>query len=251
MNQIELYRIKPFFDWWRRKQAFINSLDLSEQRYEANALLYTSLDALSNHWAKSIRKGKYDKSGKRIIFNAFLASYGGDIFKLVSLPDVWHRVTQGEVSKLPMDVSVFLRAIGGCKATSALYEYEDDLDMDAYTTRSISDDLSLDDIVNQTLTSSPNAIQSQLEEWLVYSQYGAIVYKQLRNAYIHEGQPGKRTHDFKLCDWEEKPTYRSSVYGTPPVMGFSVEFMLGVLKQCIDEFEAEALKLQIDPAPSK
>ena len=43
----------------------------------------------------------------------------------------------------------------------------------------------------------------------------------------------------------------SSVYGTPTVMGFSVEFMLGVLKQCIDEFEAEALKLQIDPAPSK
>lgn len=246
MDENLQYRIKSFFDFWRKRYTFISNLDLAEHRYEANVLLFGALDALSNHWAKSIGQAKHGKSGSRVIFDAFLASYGSDVFQLVSLPDVWKRVKQGEVSKLPGDVSVFLGEIGGRKATSAL---DDDLGLEARATRSISDDLSLNDIINQTLASCPIATQGELEKWLTLSRYGSIAYKELRSSYIHEGQPGAKTHDFKLYGWAEKPTYRSSVYGTPPVMGFSVEFMLGVLKQCIDEFEAEALRLQVDPAP--
>lgn len=251
MDENLQYRITYFFDWWKQKHLSISNLDLTEQRYEANLLLWGSLDALSNHWAKSISKEKYGNAGKRIIFDAFLTSYGGDLFQLVSLPDVWSRVKQKNTSKLPENVFIFLSEVGRYKPSSLSYEYQDDLGMNTYANRSITDDLSLSNIIKQTLESCPNVIEAELEQWLIYSRYGAIAYKELRNAYIHEGQPGGRTHDFRLYGWGEKPTYHSSIYSTPPIMGFSVEFMLGILKQCIDEFETEALRLQVDPAPPK
>lgn len=249
MDEELQWRITSFFDWWRQRHAFISKLDPIQQRYEANVLLWGSLDALSNLWAKSIGKKEYGNSGKRIIFDAFLARYGGDIFQLVSLPDVWSRVKRGDASKLPENVSIFLSTIEGRKICSTIYKYEDDLGMDARTIRSTSDDLSMDDIINQKKANYPETTRSELEQWLTLSRYGAIAYKEMRNAYIHEGQPGKRTHDYKLYGWAERPTYQSWVYSTPPIMGFSVEFMLGMSKRCIEEFEAEALALQVDPAP--
>lgn len=249
MNNNFQLRIQTFFNFWRKRYAYINNLDLAEHRYEANVLLWGSLDALSNRWAQSIASAKHGKSGSRVIFDAFLASYGGVVFALVSLPHVWYRVKENEASRLPADVSVFLGVIGGREATYSLYNYDDNLGIEARATRSVSQDLSLDDIVNQTLASCPGAIQSELENWLTLSRYGSIAYKQLRSSYIHEGQPGAKTHDFKLFRWDKQPTYLSSVYTAPPVMGFSVEFMLGVLNCCINEFEAEALRLQVDPAP--
>lgn len=249
MDENLQWRITSFFDWWRQRHAFISKLDLIKQRYEANVLLWGSLDALSNRWAGSIGKKEYSNNRKRIIFDAFLTRYGGDIFQLVSLPDVWNRVKQGHASKLPNDVSIFLSTIEYRKICSSVYKYEDDLGKEAITNRSISNDLSMDDIINRTLANFPNTNRGELEQWLILSRYGAIVYKEFRSAYIHEGQPGERTHDYRLYGWAERPTYRSSVYSTPPIMGFGVEFMLGVFKRCIKEFEAEALALQVDPAP--
>jgi hypothetical protein len=250
-------RITYFFDCWRQRYEFVSQLDLTKRRYEANVLLWGSLDALSNLWAKNIGKKNCGNSGKRIIFDAFLARYGGDIFKLVSLPDVWSRVDRGETwidekkgIKLPENVSIFLSTIERHKICPTIYKYEDDLGMDARTTRSTSNDLSIDYIINQTLSNCPEMNRSELEKWLILSRYGASAYKEFRNAYIHEGRPGKKTHDFKLDGWTERPTYQSWVYSTPPIMGFSVEFMLGVFKRCIENFETEALTLQVDPAPN-
>lgn len=248
MDEELQWRITTFFDWWRQRHSFISKLDLTEQRYEANVLLWGSLDALSNLWAENIGKKECGKSGKRTIFDMFLARYGGDVFRLVSLPDVWNRVKRRDDSKLPENVSIFLSAIEGRKICSTIYKY-DDYGMDARTTRSTSDDLSMDDIINQTLANCPNATRSELKQWLTLSRYGAIAYKEFRSAYIHQGKPGKRTHDYQLNGWAERPTYQSWVYSTPPIMGFSVEFMLGVFKRCIEEFEAEALALQVDPVP--
>jgi|GEM_PF-2014618 len=246
-------RITFFFDFWRKRHAFISKLNLVEQRYEANVLLWGSLDALSNLWAEGIGKKECSNSGKRIIFDAFLVRYGGDVFQLVSLPDVWSRVDRGDTwidqrkgIKLPENVFRFLSTIGGRK----IYTHEDDFDMDARTTRSILNDLRMDDIINQTLANYPNTTRSELEQWLILSRYGAIAYKEFRNAYIHEGRPGKRAHDYKLYRWAENPTYQSWVYSTPPTMGFSVEFMLKVFQRCIEKFEDEALNLQVDPAPA-
>jgi hypothetical protein len=91
----------------------------------------------------------------------------------------------------------------------------------------------------------------ELEKWLILSRYGAIAYKEMRSAYIHEGQIGKRAHSFDLCESAIRPTYLSGIYNTPPTIGFRVEFMLNVLKDCIDAFESNALELQEDPVPEQ
>ncbi|MBW4617312.1 MAG: hypothetical protein KME21_29640 [Desmonostoc vinosum HA7617-LM4] len=177
------WRIRAFFDFWRKKHSFISKLDLSEQRYEANVLLWGSFDALSNLWAKEIGKSECGNSGKRIIFDAFLARYGGDVFKLVSLPDVWSRAERGDASKLPKNVCIFLSEIKRRKNGSNVYKYEDDFEMDARTIRSTSNDLNIDDVVHQVITNFPNANRAEIEQWLTLSRYGAIAYKVFRNTY--------------------------------------------------------------------
>ncbi|WP_216913952.1 hypothetical protein, partial [Synechococcus sp. CCAP 1479/13] len=87
------WRISSFFAYWRRRQAFIESLDLKENCHEANVLLWAAIDALSNHWAKNLGNSNVAKTTKRLVFDAFLAKYGGSHFQLVSLPDVWHRAS--------------------------------------------------------------------------------------------------------------------------------------------------------------
>lgn len=203
-------------------------------------------------WAKEIGKNECGNSGKRIIFDAFLARYGGDVFQLVSLPDVWSRADRGDASKLSKNVCIFLSEIKRRKNGFNIYQYEDDFGMDTRTIRSPSDDLNIDDVVYQVVTNYPDANGDEIEQWLILSRYGAIAYKAFRNAYIHEGQAGKGAHEISsLYGWKERPTYSSWLYSTPPVMGFSVEFMLGILKRCIEQFESEALTLQVDPAPPR
>lgn len=279
MNEDLELRIKMFFDYWRERYNFItgltqnttkvavihelplrndqvyshilrkshiNNLDKTKHSHEANVLLWESFDALSNLWAKNIGEEECSKRNiktKRLIFDAFLARYGGDLFKIVSLPDVWDRVDQKKTQKLSDDVSKFLGKIGGRQTFPSI-----DI-KDQRTTRQTSDDLYLDDLINATLAEYPNTNRTKLEEWLTLSRYGAIAYKEMRSAYIHEGQPGKGTHDFDLFGSSTKPTYSSWKYSTPPIIGFKVEFMLCVLKRCIDEFEAEALALKKDPVP--
>jgi len=255
MNEDLQLRITMFFDYWRGRYNFINNLDKTKHYHEANVLLWASLDALSNLWAENIGKEKCRKrilKGKRIIFDAFLAEYGGDLFKTVSLSDVWYRVDQGNVwidqknkLKLSDDVSTFLSKIGG-RQTPPFIDIKEQ-----GQTRQTSDDLSLDEIINTTLGKYPDTNCIELEEWLTLSRYGAIAYKEMRNAYIHEGRSGKGTHGFNLYGSSIRPTYLSWIYTTPPIIGFKVEFMLCVLKQCLDEFETEALALQKDPVPKK
>ncbi len=86
------WRISTFFDYWRQRHAFINDLDFSKHNHEANVLIWASIDALSNLWAKNIGKEQCDTKGKRLIFGAFLAHYGGELFQIVSLPDMWNRI---------------------------------------------------------------------------------------------------------------------------------------------------------------
>jgi hypothetical protein len=81
--------------------------------------------------------------------------------------------------------------------------------------------------------------------------YGAIAYKEMRTAYIHEGRPGKGAHGFSLSQSAISPTYSSGVYSTPPTIGFNVNFMLSVLESCINAFEEDTLAMQQDPAPEK
>ncbi|MEP0885194.1 hypothetical protein NDI49_26955 [Trichocoleus sp. ST-U3] len=241
MSEELQWRITSFFDYWRERHAFIRDLDFSKHSHEANVLLWGELDQLSNLWAGNIGSKQCGKKmGKRNIFDAFLARYGGELFQLVSLPDIWNRVDKGKAADLPENIRTFLGTVGGRCTPTVLQEQR---------TRCSSEDWSLDATITRTLANYPEMDRTKLEEWLTFSRYGAIAYKQMRCAYIHEGRPGKGTHSFKLHGFAERPTYRSAIYATPPIMGFDIEFMLRVLGFCIDEFEADALALQADPVP--
>lgn len=250
MDEELQWQITAFFNYWRQRHAFIRDLDLIRYNHEANVLIWASLDALSNLWAENIGKeqcGKISKR-KRLIFDAFLARYGGEVFQVVSLPDIWNRVDRGDVFvnqqkklKLSEDVLKFLGAIGERK-TPPLW--------DKWDLRHSSDDWSMEAIITATLADYPQTDCTELEEWLILSRYGAIAYKEMRSAYIHEGRSGKGTHGYDLAESAKRPTYLSGIYTAPPIIGFKVEFMLSVLESCIDAFEADALTLQKDPAPA-
>ncbi len=241
MNEELRWRITTFFNYWRIRCTFIRNLDLKKHNHEANILLWAHFDALSSLWAQNIAKKEYAKKGKRIIFDAFLARYGGELFQIVSLPDVWNRIdNQKNKQKLPEDVCTFLSKIGERQTPTRINQYQ---------LRQISADWNLKTIITETLKQYPETNRNELEEWLTLSRYGAIAYKEMRSAYIHEGRAGKGTHGFKLYESEKRPTYLSGIYSTPPTIGFQVEFMLGVLENCINAFEANALELQQDPAP--
>lgn len=246
MNEELQWQIASFFDYWRKRHTFIRDLDFIKYSHEANVLLWASLDALSNLWAGNIGKGQCSSTGKRIIFDAFLAGYGGDFFQLVSLPDVWNRIDQGNLqisgTKLPHELCDFLKNIGGRCIPTALEERQ---------IRLTSDDWSLDKIIAEALVTYPATNCAELKEWLTFSRYGAIAYKQMRSAYIHEGRPGKSSHGFELHASGIKPTYLSSIYSTPPIIGFKIEFMLHILECCIYSFESDALALEKDPAPEQ
>lgn len=248
MHEELRWRITTFFNCWRQRYAFINDLDFRMHNYQANVLLWSSFDALSNLWAGNIGKDRCTGKQKRRIFDAFLAYYGGDLFQKVSLPDIWSRVDKGDIVvdrqqnlKLPEKICTFLSQIGERRTPTA---------WDEHCLRQGSEDWKLDAIINDVLTIYPEANICQIEEWLVLSRYGAIAYKEMRSAYIHEGRSGKRSHGFDLHESEIRPTYLSGIYTTPPTIGFKVEFMLGILKTCIDGFEAETLKLHRDPVPN-
>jgi hypothetical protein len=240
-------RIRGFFDYWRERHAFINNLDLSKHNHEANVLLSAHLDALSNLWAKNIGKEQCDKKNikkenKRLVFDAFLANYGGELFQIVSLPDLWNRIERDPKQlNLPKDVCVFLEKVGE-RRTHTIRETRKN--------RQTSDDLNFNEIINKTLKSYPITNYEQLEKSLTLSRYGAIVYKEMRTAYIHEGRPGSGLHSFNLSENSLiQPTYLNGIYITPNMIGFSIEFMSHVLKECINAFEAESLTLKRDPVP--
>lgn len=237
------WRIRTFFIYWQKRHDFIISLETSKHHHEANVLIWAALDALSNLWKQNIGKSVCSYQGKRLVFNAFLSRYGGELFQSVSLPDVWNRVDSDEAksTQLPESTCEFLRGIGNRRPPTFVNERQ---------LRQSTDDWDINRVTASTLRVSPETDRRMLEEWLVRSQYGAIAYKVMRSPYIHEGQPGKRSHGFTLSRSSISPTYLSGIYTTPPTMGFSISFMSCILKRCIDGFEADALELGEDPAPS-
>jgi hypothetical protein len=247
MDEDLRWRITTFFNYWRQRYEFIRDLDFQKNNHEANVLLWASFDALSNYWAENIVEKQCRKKGKRLIFDAFLARYGGEIFQIVSLPDIWNRVDRGDVwtdrqkkEKLPEDVCKFLSKIGDRRTPTLSEEHQ---------LRHSSDDWSLDEIITAALRDCPATNRTELGEWLILSRYGAIAYKEMRSAYIHEGRSGQGAHGFDLYESDIRPTYLSRIYTTPPTIGFKVKFMSDILKCCIDAFEADALTLQQDPVP--
>ena len=245
MNKRLEWRIVAFFQYWQHRLTFIQGLD-NQHRHEANVLIYAALDALSNLWSQHIGKVECAaiKKRKRLIFDAFLSRYGGDTFQVVSLPDVWNRIDRGDIflgqKSLSTDVVNILGKIGNRQEPTFTNKRR---------LRQSSEDWSLDRVTTAVLAECPTANQPLLEDWLTLSKYGAIAYKEMRSAYIHEGRSGKGSHGYKLSNSAILPTYQSGIYTTPPAIGFSIEFMTKVLEDCINGFESTALALQQDPVP--
>ena len=244
-----------FFDYWRKRHTFISQLDLGEYTHEANVLLWSSLGALSHLWARSMGKELYKEKGDRIIFDAFLAHYGCNCFSLVSLPDIWQRIDDGDINikvckgqsskKLPKEICDFLQTIGGRRAPNYLEERKN---------RSVIDDIGMDTIlkdVKEILKNHPEIDFLEVKEWIVLSRYGSIAYKQMRSPYIHEGTIGKKSHSFDLVFSESQPTYLSHIYSRPSKLGFAPKFMLRILETCIISFESEALEKEINLVSDK
>ncbi len=218
-----LWRIKTFFNYWRERRDFICDLDFGKHNHEANVLLWAAFDALSNLWAGDIGKECCSSKGKRLVFDAFLECYGGELFQIVSLPDVWNRVDRGDILvdrkknlKLDKDVCTFLSKIGDRQTPTFKNKHE---------FRHSSDDWNIETVITATLGGCPGTNRTEIEEWLILSRYGAIAYKEMRSAYIHGGQPGKGAHGFELSESATRPTYGSGMYTTPPSIGFKIEFM--------------------------
>jgi len=243
-SQLE-WRIATFFQYWQRRLDFIKRLDFNKNNHEANVLIYAALDALSNLWAEHIGKEDcMDIKGKRSIFDAFLSHYGGEVFKTVSLPDVWNRVDKGNTSigrsSLPIDVIRLLREVGDRQKPTLVDERQ---------FRQSSDDWRLSRIVDTVLAEYPTTDCKCLESWLTISKYGAIAYKEMRSSYFHEGRLGRNSHSFSLMNSATRPTYLSGIYTTPPAIGFSADFMVKVLEDCLNAFEHASLIAEQDPVP--
>lgn len=239
MSEEREWRAKTFFDYWRRRLDFIRSLDLSEHSHEANVLVWAAMDALANLWAGSLGKGT-TPSGLREKFDAFLARYGGDPFQRVSLPDVWYRAEKGSGVSISADAIKFLQTVGGRRKPTFVEQRQH---------RSVEQDPDIISLAEEVIANCPGVNRVELERTLRLSRYGAIAYKRMRSAYIHEGRPGRDTHSFRFHESSSGPTYLSGVLSTPAVIGFTPEFMTAVLERCIEEFEKDAAAHKVDPVP--
>lgn len=249
MNEELQARITSFFQYWRTRHSFICELDVSQNNYEANVLIWANLDALSGIWSEYIGQDQIKNKGKskRLIYDSFLAHYGGELFQIISLPDVWKRVDLGnngknQNAKLVLSGDIF-------KSLGKVGNRQDPDEINRCQNRTCLDDWSLETTIGVILEDYPETDRNDLEEWLKLSRYGSIAYKEMRCAYIHEGRPGSNTHSFNLSSATIQPTYQSGLYNVHSTIGFSAQFMLKTLGRCIDEFEAEALKLMKDPCP--
>jgi hypothetical protein len=231
------WRTRAFFDYWRRRRNFIEGLDLKENIHEANVLLWAAIDALSNLWGRNLGRNHVAINSKRVVFDAFLARYGGDYFQLVSLPDVWHRASCHPEGS-PVEYRSLCQTIG--RSTP---------DPNGKLNRHTSDDPELISLVGNIQDSCGLTDPNLLCNWLRASRYGSLAYKSMRSFYIHEGRPGRTSHSFQLHDSDVSPTYLSNMNASPGVIGVSQRFMLSVLDLCILTFERESLELQMDPSP--
>lgn len=254
-------QISSFFAYWKKRIQFIQNLidqNYKENRHEIEVLIWAAFDALSNLWAESELGNK--KSSQRVRFDTFLTNYGGEMFQLISLPDIWHRVEEGLVIlqenkenkpeiKLSPEICEFLKYFDRPQLD---YPNLKDLEFPwQRLNRQITDDVDLEDLLTQLLKnfSDLKDNEKKLRYWLRNSRYGCIAYKEMRSTYIHYGQSGNRTHGFEMSGYQTKPTYRSSIYSSVGSLGFSPQFMLSTLNRCIESFEQEARKQEIDPYP--
>lgn len=234
---------RAFFDYWRERAAFVDSLQLPARHHEANVLALAAIDSLANLWQLAF-KHSYSSHARR--FAEFLISCSGkaDIFERISLPYVRWKARE----TLPRFQPHVLSVLENCGLSSP--QPPDPYSEQARRCRLISDDPPLPALLGSQLASVATATTAKglaLHDWLLDCRLGTILYVEYRCFWLHEGRSGHATHSFDVGTGE--PTYLTNDFAMPPLISFPVPFLVSVLRSCIDNFEHTAQQASVNPVP--
>lgn len=238
-------KTRRWFDWWRSRASFIESLDVETNFYEANALTWAALDALAGHWARCFQRDLLKGSNRRR-FGEFLSRLGGtdNAFRRVSLPALWAFADTLDPAVATSAVRERLRQVGGRREPTIIERQQ---------ARMLRDDPLADDILQEFATIQACKVQGRMtvRDVVLRARFGEVAYEEMRCAFIHEGQSGPRTHSFDMgTESDEGPTYLPGLFSVPPSIGFTTRYMAKVLRTCLDGFQAEALSADVNPSPN-
>lgn len=232
---------RPFFEFWRTRAAFIEGLDHHENFHEASVLVWAALDALGNLWARCLHPDLRKPDRRRL--GELLARHGGDPFRRVSLPALWARADGLDPELTGRVVRARLRNFGARKEPTVLEQRQARMPTDDPFIEEVL--LTLNDIVTEMLPKG-----GTVRDLVLRCRFGEIAYTEMRCAILHEGRLGDGAHGFELGpESHDGPTYLSSVFGVPPAIGFSPQYMVKVLRECINGFEVQAKGAGVDPVP--
>ena len=83
-----------FFDYWRRRASFIESLPLPDHQHEADVLVGTALDSLANLWGRAVKRPKGPQARR---LGDFVVRFSGPFsgtLERISLPYLRWRATE-------------------------------------------------------------------------------------------------------------------------------------------------------------
>lgn len=221
-----------FFDFWRARVDFVERLDPTNDFYEQNVLVWAMLDALAKSWASASRRPKVPE---RRCFGDFLEQFGGESFGRVCVPTLW---TLGDQLGEDADPGARerVRQYGGRRKPRGILEERQ--------ARLLTDDPPVVDVRTELADVLSRVVrhrtQLRVEDLVLQARFGEIAYVQMRCPIIHEGRLGEGAHAFDFGrESHAGPTYLSSVFATPPCIGFAPSFMANTIRRCIDGYEAE------------
>ena len=180
-------RARLFFEYWRIRVGFIRTLNEAHW-HEANVLLYSHLDALSNHWHTATQR---PKTPARVRFGDYLADCGNvEAFKRVSAPDIWSRAERGDMGLPPSFATMVASCAGRSRGTPLQLRMEGMRDMleDPTLPALLGGELQA---ISAEKWSIKKSTTITIEEWLRRSRVGEFAYEWFRCSWIHEGRPGQ------------------------------------------------------------
>lgn len=225
------------------RATFIDALSPQENFYEANVLVWASLDALGSLWARALHPHLEAQGRSRRRLGDFLARHGGDAFERVSLPALWARSDALDPAVATGVIRDRLRAYRGRRVPDVLEERQ---------MRTVSEDPPTTAVLADLADIAAHHVKrnTTVADLVLSARFGELASTEMRCAIVHEGRLGERAHAFDFGGASQiAPTYLSGVLGVPPTIGFSPRYMVSVLRSCIDGFERDATSAGVDPVP--
>jgi len=235
-----------YYDWWRQRLDFVEGFP-SSRCHEANLLLWASADALAGAWFKAQSAGAptpLRKVSDRRRMGDYLARYGNDAFRKVSAPWLWHGIADVREQLGPADFASVLSLGRVCGPAATMPNCLRGIEADPLTTEALQ---RLGPVADREVRRQGK--KTTVREIVLSARFGEIANQQMRNALVHEGQPGPRSHGYNMgSEGLTAPTYMSGANECPPMIGFSFAFVLSTLRTCLDGMEEELPEAEIRAA---